>query len=71
MSYMTVIGYCANCGGMMNFHPHKVPSVTIKGHREPVCRACIERVNPIRVEKGLPAIPIQSGAYDAAPESEL
>jgi hypothetical protein len=62
---------CVQCGTLMSYHPHKVPSVRINGVRQPLCETCVKRANPLRRERGLEEIPIQPGAYDPCPESEL
>lgn len=64
MAYMAAIGPCVGCGAMFSFNPNLVPSVVVNGVREPVCRACIERVNPVRAERGLPVFNVLPGAYD-------
>jgi hypothetical protein len=35
------------------------------GARAPICRECVERANPRRIENGLPPIVILEGAYEA------
>jgi hypothetical protein len=49
----------------------RVPSVTIKGIKEPICAGCVERVNPVRVKNGLQPIIPAADAYDACDEGEL
>jgi len=49
---------------MFTFNPDLVPSIRVTGFREPVCRSCVEEVNPVRVAKGLDPIQILPGAYD-------
>ena len=71
MGYVTGMGGCIGCGALFSFNPVRVPSVTINGKREPICSACVERVNPRRVVNGLPPIVPLPGAYDACDESEL
>lgn len=68
MSYMIAMGSCVGCGCVMCFNPHKVPSILVKGVREPVCRTCIERANPQRKAMGLEEFKIQPGAYEPADE---
>lgn len=41
--YSIVLGPCVNCGQLFGFNPHHVPSITIKGQREPLCRSCFTR----------------------------
>ncbi len=64
MAYVVVVGPCVACGRVFSFNPDRVPSVTVKGSREPVCRNCVERANPRRVENGLPPIVPLPGAYE-------
>jgi hypothetical protein len=65
MSYMLAYGHCIRCGREFGFNPDLVPSIRIKGIREPICKACVERVNPIRKEKGLDPIVPHPNAYEA------
>lgn len=65
MGWMAAIGECCVCHGMFSFNPERVPSAVVNGRREPICRACVERANPLRKAKGLPEIPILPGAYEA------
>lgn len=62
---------CIGCGRLFSFNPMRVPSITIKGTREPICLVCVERVNPMRIANGLEPITPLPGAYDACDESEL
>jgi hypothetical protein len=71
MGYVSCTAACIGCGIPFSFNPNKVPSVVVEGNREPICRSCVERANPIRKEKGLPVISILPGAYEAADESEI
>ena len=71
MGYVFVLGQCVACKKTFSFHPHKVPSLPVNGNREPVCRDCIEKANPIRIEQGLPPLTYASDAYEACPESEF
>jgi DNA-directed RNA polymerase subunit RPC12/RpoP len=71
MGFVTGFGYCANCGKPFSFNPKYVPSIRINGEKEPVCRYCVERVNPIRKEKGIPEFKIHPEAYQPLDEKEL
>ena len=65
MSFMYAHGYCVACGTFMSFNPHKVPSLRIKGEREPICLHCFTRWNELnRTNKGLPEGPLNDGAYE-------
>jgi hypothetical protein len=85
MGAYLVHGNCFRCGRVFSFNPHKVPSIPVKrnaegqyeavppelgGVREPVCRPCVDEVNPVRVAKGLDPIRILPGAYEPADEFE-
>lgn len=65
MGYMFVIAPCYCCKTVFTFNASLVPSIRIEGDRKPICRYCVERVNPIRKKNGLAAIQILPGAYDA------
>ena len=71
MGYVMATSGCAGCGRLFNFHPNKVPSITINGTRQPVCQVCVARVNPMRKKNGLPPIVPLPGAYEAADENEI
>ncbi len=64
MSYSIVIGNCCSCRKLFGFNPNYVPSVRVKGEREPLCRECIEDANPKRKDLGLPEIEIHPEAYE-------
>jgi hypothetical protein len=65
------MGNCIGCGRRFTFNPVRVPSLTVNGQREPICRACVDRVNPIRKANGLEQIVPLPDAYGACDESEL
>jgi len=65
MAYMFCLGPCIVCGRMFSFNPELVPSVVVHGQREPVCKTCIKRANPLREKNGLAPIHVLPGAYDA------
>jgi len=64
MATMTVIGACFGCGRIFPFNAEKVPSIPIKGVREPVCQLCVDEANPRRAANGLPPIVVLPGAYE-------
>jgi len=71
MGYVYAMGECIACGGIFTFNPMCVPSIRIKGEREPICKVCIERINVLRKEKGFePIVPLPD-AYEECDESEL
>ncbi len=80
---MIAMGICFNCGGFFTFNPERVPSIRIRrdgsgnlvqdpeATKEPICRSCVERANPIRIARGLQPIEILDGAYDPQPDSDF
>lgn len=71
MSYALMTSICLGCKNLFSYNPHRVPSVVIDGVKEPVCRACIARVNPKREANGLDPFSIHPDAYEPIHESEL
>jgi hypothetical protein len=71
MGYAITMGYCINCGNLFSFNPVHVPSLRVRGVRQPVCRHCIERANPLRRKNGLPEIVPHPDAYEPCDEREL
>lgn len=71
MGYAFATSPCAGCHRLFSYNPMRVPSIRIQGEREPICEACVTRVNPMRIKNGLPPIVPLPGAYDACDESEL
>jgi len=65
MPYLFMLAPCYTCKKPFVCNPQLVPSVVIDGKREPLCRACVETANPLRIARGLEAIRILPGAYDA------
>jgi hypothetical protein len=73
MGYALCTSACFGCHRLMSYNPVRVPSIRDPqtGSREPICRACVERVNPLRVKNGLASIVPAADAYDACDEGEL
>lgn len=69
--YAIVIGECVGCNQPFGFNPLRVPSIRVKGKREPVCRQCTEEYNRRRVEAGFEPFEIPEDAYEPIPEEEL
>lgn len=69
--YVLAFGPCCGCGQVFGFNPARVPSITINGTREPVCRSCFERRQTFREQNGLAREPLAHDAYDAAQEHEI
>lgn len=65
MAFMFVLGQCCNCHKMFSFNADLVPSVQIKGTKEPICKDCVEWANPLRKQRNLAEIYIPPGAYEA------
>jgi hypothetical protein len=64
---MFATGPCIGCGVIFTFNPELVPSSSaVTGKREPICRACVERINPRRIANGLEPIQPLPGAYEPA-----
>jgi len=66
MGYIVTTGICLGCGKMFSFHPNKVPSL----NGQPLCKECVDKVNPIRIEKGLDPITYAKDAYDSGQDEE-
>ena len=71
MGYVTAYSACFGCGQLFSYNPARVPSITVNGAREPICRACVDRANPARIANGLDPIMPQPDAYGACEEWEL
>ena len=71
MGYALATSHCIGCGNIFSYNPVRVPSIRINGSREPICLACVERVNPIRIKNGLEPIIPHADAYEACDEGEL
>jgi hypothetical protein len=64
MGYEFCIGNCVACGRVFGFNPRRVPSVVVKGSREPVCAGCMTVANETRKKNGLPELRVLPGAYE-------
>lgn len=62
---------CIGCGQVFSYNPVRVPSLMVKGTREPICQRCVDVVNPQRVKNGLEPIVPHPEAYTACDEGEL
>ena len=71
MGYAMAMGTCFACHKPFTFNPMRVPSIRIEGVKQPVCRECVERANPMRIANGLEPIVPAPDAYDACDEGEL
>lgn len=71
MGYVTATSPCIACGVLFSYNPNRVPSIRIAGGpREPICAACVVRINPRRIANGLPPIVPLPGAYEPMDERE-
>lgn len=68
MGYMIALGNCFGCGALMSFNPDRVPSIRVRGVRQPICKLCVERANPDREKNGLAPIVPMPGAYEPEPD---
>ena len=71
MAFVTLTSACVLCGHTFTYNPVRVPSVRVRGQREPICRPCVEWANDIRAARGLATWPVAADAYDAVDESEV
>ena len=74
MGYALLLVTCLRCRLPFGCNPHRVPSIRVTpgGPREPLCRACFDVLQAVRVEKGLEPWPEPlPGAYEAIAEEEL
>ena len=70
MGYFFALGRCICCGRRFTFHPERVPSLIVEDEREPVCRACVDKINPVRKANGLDEIVPLPGAYEPGSEED-
>ena len=66
MGVYSVTGICLSCRRLFAFHPNKVPSLDGK----PICKACVDKANKVRKQKGLPLITYAEDAYKAILDEE-
>ena len=72
MGYAYLLCDCVACFKPIMCNPNLVPSLRVKGVKQPICRKCAERWNTIhRTSNGLEPVPIEDGAYDPCNELEL
>jgi hypothetical protein len=72
MSYALLTAHCVSCGVFFTSNPKYVPSIRVKGEREPICRSCADRWNEIhRTSKGLDPQPLHPDAYEPIAGEEL
>lgn len=79
MGYAIVVSPCYCCEAPFGYNPHRVPSIPIgpngqpspTGDRKPLCRRCVEALNPVRVARGLDPIVIYPDSYEPVPDADL
>jgi len=72
MGVAFMIAPCLICKRPFTFNPVKVPSLRVKGVKEPICKSCHAIINEKRVEAGVPPFPEpHPDAYGACDENEL
>jgi len=71
MAYALVWSACVNCKRIFGYNPHHVPSIVVKGVREPVCEPCFDANNARRIAEGLEPFKRHPDAYEPIHESEL
>jgi hypothetical protein len=62
---------CFGCRRLFAYNPMHVPSIPIRGKRQPICLDCVHKVNPMRAKNGLAPIIPHRDAYEPCPEEEL
>ena len=72
MGVAFMIAPCLVCKQPFTFNPIRVPSLRVKGVKEPICKGCHEVLNEMRIEKGVPPFPEpHPDAYKACDEMDL
>lgn len=71
MGFCFAFSNCAACRVPFAYNPLTVPSVRIKGVKEPICRGCVEEWNERMVAAGLKPHPIPDDAYEPVDERRL
>lgn len=69
--FVWAAGPCFACKRVFYFNPNHVPSIRVRGEREPVCVTCMGGANRKREAMGLTPHPIHPDAYQPMPEHEL
>ena len=68
MGHYFLIAECIGCGKVFTCNPDLVPSITVKGVKEPVCKDCFDRRQAHRKEHRLPIETHHPLAYEEAPD---
>lgn len=69
--FVLMYGRCINCGTLISFNPHKVPSIRVDGTREPLCLTCATAIYEKQVAAGLKPPAIPPDAYEPLPAGEI
>jgi hypothetical protein len=70
MGYLLATGGCVACGKLISYNPDRVPSITVNGSRQAICRGCFEKWNKIhRTSKGLDPVKLNPDAYEPLKEA--
>ena len=70
--YAFAMGPCLFCGVPFTFNPLRVPSLKVKGVKEPICKSCHAAANRYRVENGIEPFPEpHPDAYEACKEEDI
>jgi hypothetical protein len=69
MGYMIIFGNCFICQRPFTFNATWVPSITVEGVKQPVCKDCMTLANHRREEQGLEPHYIHPEAYE--PEESI
>jgi len=71
MGYLVAMGICVVCRTPFTFNPHCVPSLRVKGVRQPICKHCHDWAQAFQnMVLGHPIWPpVLPNAYDVVDES--
>jgi hypothetical protein len=71
LAFVTLTSACFLCGKFFSYNPVRVPSLVVRGQREPLCRPCVEEANRERAAKGLATWTIHPYSYEPVDEQEV
>jgi len=67
MGFAICFSNCFSCNRPFGFNPNNVPAYD----GQPVCKDCVDKANPIRIERGLEPIHYDETTYAPINEKEL
>ena len=67
MAYLRGTGSCFVCHKIFSFDAYKVPTITMRGVKKPVCRGCVDELNAKRARQGKKPVEYLPGAYGPEP----